>query len=162
MKIVFLDIDGVVNHFPKLNDPTLAPHLWDVATLKERGITLDIFPEQVAHLNTITDATGARIVISSSWRKGYLADWEEVVQKFQEAGGTGFILDHTPWGPDMKCRGEEIQAWIEEHKDEVESFVILDDCADVRPLVNNFVQTDHTVGLTDEHAQQAIRILNGA
>lgn len=163
MKIIFLDIDGVINHFPKLTDPSLAPHLWDVKVLKERGITLDIFPEQVAILNKIIEATDARIVISSSWRKGYLADWEEIVQKYKDAGGVGFILDHTPWGnPDWKHRGDEIQAWLDEHKDEVDSFVILDDCADMGHLVDNFVKTDHTVGLTDDDAQCAIDILNAS
>lgn len=162
MKVIFLDIDGVLNRFEKLTDPGLPNHKWSVEVLKEFGITLDVFPELAEVLNSITRATGAKIVMSTSWRKGRFADWEEVITTLREAGVEAFILGRTPWGPEYKCRGEEIQAWVAQHQDEnIESYVILDDFADMGPVLDRLVQTDHDVGLTHEHAIRAIQMLNG-
>lgn len=46
MKVIFLDFDGVIT----------IPHKWDINT------------ERLKNLKKIIDATGAKIVISSSWR----------------------------------------------------------------------------------------------
>ena len=58
MRIIFLDIDGVLNS-----------ELWykevKYANLEEKHFS----PALVENLNTITDQTGAKIVVSSSWRK---------------------------------------------------------------------------------------------
>ncbi len=59
MKIIFLDIDGVLNHMYWLK--------------KMKGVEGDkkfFDPDCVRRLNTITDKTGAKIVLSSSWRIG--------------------------------------------------------------------------------------------
>ncbi len=160
MLAIFIDIDGVLNRFEKLTDPGIPNHKWDPETLGLFGITLEIFPELVEKLNAITDATGALLVLSSSWRKGYLADYADVVTKLKDAGVKAFITGRTPWGDGMKCRGEEIQRWVAEHTDEIESFIILDDFADMGPVLDRLIQTDHDVGLTDEHVKRAIKMLN--
>ncbi len=61
-KVIFLDLDGVLNTEEYFN------------SLKEKGLpTEDAFgnlfsPNAVANLQQIVDATNAQIVVSSSWR----------------------------------------------------------------------------------------------
>ena len=60
-------------------------------------------------------------------------------------------------------RGEEIQVWMdkESEKNEIESFVILDDDSDMLlEQTNNFIHIDGQVGLTDRDVFTAIEILN--
>ena len=60
-------------------------------------------------------------------------------------------------------RGEEIQSWMnkESEKNEIESYVILDDDSDMLPeQMNNFIHVDSNIGLTDKDVFTAIKILN--
>lgn len=69
MKIIFLDIDGVLNHedfyrerFEKRYDDGAIEHPYS-----------EIDPKTVQRLNKIIEETGANIVISSTWRhSGYI------------------------------------------------------------------------------------------
>lgn len=160
MKVIFLDFDGVLNSFKEYTNPDIPSTLWTPEMLKEHGIALEISKIYVQRLNRITHATGAKLVISSSWRKGYLADYADVIEYLHEQGVKGFVIGRTPWGPEYKCRGDCIQAWLDEHEDEpIESYVILDDFADMGPLIDRLVKTHHAVGLTDALAEQAIKML---
>lgn len=61
MKVIFLDIDGVLNS----ND-------WYVKTRGVGGYNGgDIDPECIELINDLIDATGAKIIMSSSWRSDY-------------------------------------------------------------------------------------------
>ena len=57
MKVIFLDVDGVLIHNESLD-----------------GINLHIDEENVKTLKEIVDKTDAKIVLSSSWRKEYNND----------------------------------------------------------------------------------------
>lgn len=159
MKVIFLDIDGVLNSFPELTNPDIPNHVWSPDVMKEFGISFDVQEDKVELLNRITDATGAKIVLSSSWRKGYLADYADVVTELHNKGMKSFVLDRTPWGSEYKNRGEEIQAWYNQHEDEIESFIILDDHDDMGPVQNHLIQTKHWEGLQDHHVETAIEYL---
>ena len=110
-------------------------------------------PEGVAALNHIVQATGARIVVTSTWREEY--SLEELREHLARWGVTGAVIDQTPLA---KTRGQEIQAWLEEHA--VEKFVILDDDVDMGPLQAHLVKTETEVGLTMCEAEMAITRLN--
>lgn len=146
MKIVFLDIDGVLIHHGSI--PKHTPRKAD--------------PECVARLNKITDATGAKIVISSTWRT--MDDIEKTLDRW---GITAEIWGKTPSGYDPGrislgvTRGNEINTWLVESKFKIDSFVILDDDNDMEPLSGHLVQTSFKSGLTDEHVELAIRKLRG-
>lgn len=61
MKVIFLDIDGVLNS----ND-------WYVKTRGVGGYNGgDVDPECIELINDLIDATGAKIIMSSSWRSDY-------------------------------------------------------------------------------------------
>ena len=59
MKIIFLDIDGVL---------CTAKSVGLLKTNIDGRLAKQFDPDCVVRLNHITDATGAQIVISSSWR----------------------------------------------------------------------------------------------
>lgn len=139
MKIVFLDIDGVLNC--KSRHPTTGTYLhW-------------IDPVAVKLLNRITDATGAKIVVSSSWRIGRHVEF--LADELRSAGVTGTIVGRT--GVLKAARRREIAEWLESHCD-VENYVVLDDSDDAS--MPHFVQTTWEYGLEEHHVTQAIEYLN--
>lgn len=114
------------------------------------------------------DETGARIVLSSTWRHGFydikrgnadtvdVKDYILLVNKLLEYGIE--IYSHTP-ELESYHRGSEIFAWLESSKEAIESFVILDDDDDICPLEDNHVRTFFYEGLQDEHVNLAIEML---
>ncbi len=69
-----------------------------------------------------------------------------------------YVIGRTPVLDDQ-IRGLEIQKWMDDFTG-IESFVILDDDADMGELLPYLVQTSQTHGLTDEKRDEAINILN--
>lgn len=164
-RIVFLDIDGVLNHVGTPFDATPWRH--------EPGefLRVPIAPECMARLNALTDATGARIVISSSWR--LFARWQDLGPALARYGMIGEVIGETPdlvndqpwldaWrarngGPfayERLERGWEIAEWMVRNPG-VESFVILDDCSDMADLRHQLVLCDPVVGLDDPDVERA-------
>jgi hypothetical protein len=158
MKIVCLDVDGVMNSIAS-NERVKAlraqgdPHINDL-----KWASSCFAPWSVEALNRITTVTGASIVISSSWRRGaipFLRRW----------GVLGDIIGATPRFDYEHTRGQEIAAWLESFAKcpgtpEITSLVILDDDADMAPFMDRLVQTSHYErGLTAEHAERAIELL---
>lgn len=143
-KVIFLDIDGVLNNkevFCKITQS----RVWDNWC--------------VDRLNKITKETNAKIVISSTWRR---SDSLYSIIK-NEMGIEGEIIGRTinylPIGVERTYRGDEIQLWLDEHPF-VTNFIILDDNSDMVHLIDHLIQTDTFIGLTDEHVKEAIRRLN--
>lgn len=163
-KIIFLDIDGVMN----------------VCT-RERDVYGSLFHKQFNdNLRRVIDSTGAKIVISSSWRHSGLKAMQDM---WKNRGLAGEVVDVTPNRsskyydePNFKNlpfherleRGFEIQDWMD--KNPVEKFAIADDDTDMLEsqmyafvcTADNWHHTDHVegYGLTIECANQLINILN--
>ena len=58
-------------------------------------------------------------------------------------------------------RGMEIKEWLDKHGKNVSHYVIIDDMDNFFPeQKSHFVLTDPEVGITDEDADKAIKILN--
>ena len=117
----------------------------------------------VARVRKIVDATGALIVLSSTWRDGWDVENEsynesyfnELRAKFREFGMD--FYDRTgSW--QKRGRGWEILDWLDRHE-AVESFVILDDWDDMGPVCDHLILTNPSLGLTEEQVQEAIEIL---
>jgi hypothetical protein len=175
--MIFLDIDGVLNseaYVLKLEEKHRALGHTDPARPK-RETTCDCFKlyhqidrEAVTRVNRLVEATGAKIVISSSWRK--LFDPPELHRILGEHGLVAEVIGETPDGahdPEMQetyghtariYRGHEIDLWLKKHP-EVERFVILDDGSDMAMHKNRLVQTDCEEGLLDDHVELAIRVM---
>lgn len=134
MKVLFLDVDGVLNSRNTTNFHELYPIDQYMAFLVGR----------------IQLQTSCEVVLSSSWRH-HPEGVENVSKRVVELlGATPFLSG---------CRGDEIKAWLEEHP-EVEKYAILDDDSDM--LVEqapNFFKTTFEEGLTDEIAEAVIEHL---
>lgn len=110
MKVIFLDIDGVLNSDEYLDK---------VKNSDIQGIERDIDVEKVKLLKRAIDETGARVVLSSSWRYTRNARYlKELLANY------GIRVDSTPYIQDI--RGLEIKKWLSENQG-VEDFIILDD-----------------------------------
>lgn len=121
MKVIFLDIDGVLNS----ND-------WYVKTRGVGGYNGgDIDPECIELINDLIDATGAKIIMSSSWR----SDYENSCEYLYDNGlYCDAIIGKTPHfcytcqNDDIRstlCRGNEIQYVLE--SEYITNYVIFDD-----------------------------------
>lgn len=140
MKILFLDIDGVINS--ERTRVALGGYPSDF-TPAERGKFDHVAIALIARLCRIT---GARIVLSSAWRNLFSVD--ECATELALP-----IIDQTPvLGADVYKngvqRGDEIQAWLDQHP-EVTHYAIVDDMADMlEHQQERFVRTDPDNGLS--------------
>jgi hypothetical protein len=85
MRVIFLDIDGVLNHCDTRSN-ALVTH--------EEPLPLPIAPECMARLNRLIAETGAKIVISSSWR--LYAGWQELSKALARKGLVAEVIGSTP------------------------------------------------------------------
>lgn len=149
--IIFLDFDGVLSTDAHL-DPLRAAHR---KTEDCFGRLFD--PKCVDSLKKIVEMTGARIVITSSWRN-YLSIFQFIlVWQFRKMPG---ILA----GITSKCsiyRGNEIDQWLKKHKN-ISRYVILDDMDHLQfrnEQSSHLVTTDHFKGLQPDNIPQTLAIL---
>ena len=157
MKIVFLDIDGVLNSVDwYIRRKAMEEQL---GAMPRRHREID--PAAVERLNRLLEATGAEVVISSTWRR--LHSLREIEEYLRACGYHGpRLLDDTP----VLCtlRGLEIQDWLDHARDDItpDDIVILDDDSDMEHLEDRLVLTRHTTGLLDEHVERAIEMLRSS
>lgn len=146
MKIIFLDFDGVIT------------------TRRTKFESGD--PDCIAQLNRIVQATGAHVVLSTSWR--LLWPLEQLREKLEDWGFAGAVWDRTLdlshfvgnglWH--SAERGEEISTWLKDNRElNVTDFVVLDDETDMVGVHPQHVHVNKEVGLTAADAELAIRIL---
>lgn len=155
MKIIFLDFDGVLNHqdwYKRRMHGETGPEL--LHPLNEFD------PETIQILNRIIEETGAKVVVSSTWRVGKMV--VDLQKMLDDVGFIGEIIDITPrfytkgvHGEDDKTtgystpRGCEIDWWLKNkggfqrinwcketqmeymEKSLVKNYVILDDDSDM-------------------------------
>lgn len=140
MRVLFLDIDGVLNREGFEPD-------------EDRGLASWIEADLARRLTALVRETDAVLVMSSSWRED-----EEVEALREELLGAGIdapLHDVTPvlFG---EPRWAEIRAWCIAHQPT--AFAILDDLPDMGPLSAYHVRTDVEVGL-DDVAIAAVRAI---
>ncbi|MCK5020109.1 MAG: hypothetical protein KAS32_23850 [Candidatus Peribacteraceae bacterium] len=142
MKIIFLDIDGVLSSIDYMAE----------------GI--HIHPDKIKHVTRIVKETDAKIVISSTWRFNHGV--KEFNEWFYRLGLRGYntIIGMTPDLPGI--RGAEIETWIKNNdpRHEIESYVIIDDDSDFLDYQLPYhVKTQTHYGITIMEADKAIDIL---
>lgn len=154
MKIIFLDVDGVLN----TSNNILKEYKNGNDTTSSR-IHLDI--DCVNNLKKIVDRTNAQLVLSSSWRKGgfYSATIKNLEYQLNSNGM--ILLDCTPIMPNA-TRGTEIKEWLKSKSKiyKIDSYVILDDSEDMDDLINHLVKTTYDDGLTSDLISSTCDILN--
>jgi HAD domain in Swiss Army Knife RNA repair proteins len=168
MKIIFLDIDGVINSvmfFGKTIKEAKKKYRKDVKKGLITGIAYhrsQIDPKSIKQLNDLMAATGADVVISSSWRTGNSIEYLQELFKKQGFKGTivGKTADFDEYPDPKRKRGYEIECFVQEHN--IQKYVILDDAEDMTDYqkLNHFVCVDGWVGITPNVVDKAIKILN--
>ena len=146
MRIIFLDIDGVLNSMSGL--------------IFRGGQSLqDLYTEHISVLIWLLRKTDAKIVVSSTWRIGKSVS--DLKQLFYNYGlPSKYIIDKTD-RLSGEQRGKEIKLWLDETEHNIESFVILDDDSDMDGVEKYHVQTKHDYGLTYVEALECFEILTG-
>lgn len=110
MKVIFLDVDGVLNSYE---------YFKRIENLNIEGIKGDVDVEKIKLLKKAIDETGAKVVLSSSWR--YTKHGQSLKKLLLEYG---IYADSTPFIQNE--RGIEIKQWLSDNQN-VEDFVIVDD-----------------------------------
>lgn len=153
MKVIFLDIDGVMNH---------KNHL----VRSDKHKLQSFCPLATENLRHILVACKAKIVVSSTWRKSYKNIRRLKKELFSHYGLSRYVVGLTPVIEDKKNffyseRGVEIRAYMNEHGITEEDMVIIDDDDDMNDLMHRLVQTSwYEGGLTKDKAEAVIRLLN--
>lgn len=150
MKIIFLDIDGVLKE-----DKQGSPFL---------GKSFDL-------LKSVVDATGAKLVMSSSWKvkykdfvdSGYRTDNADILGLYKELSRHGLtVYDYTPLirTEHTLRRPEEIREYLKS-ADGVEGYCIIDDRSEFAwaELADRLVLTD--ICLKTDTAAKATAMLLG-
>ncbi len=150
MKVIFLDVDGVLN-----NRHTRV-------TTSDGWCFVD--DHLVTRLKRLLNLSGARLVLSSTWREGWHQEDEskndisftELRDKFNQFGIE--IFDRT--GEMRMHRWQSIKEFFDRPREDViEHYVILDDWNDMGEFSNHLVLTNPSTGLTEEDIQKALKIL---
>jgi hypothetical protein len=140
LKIIFLDIDGVL-----INDKS--------CRVRYDNPDLDC----VARLNDLLERTQAKIVMSSCWRMGRTV--QELQQLMNKWGVNGVVIAKTVWGPQGCQRGDEIEMFLRDWTGEpIESFIIVDDDADMGQYLPHLVHTRFGPGLTPVDVDMAVKL----
>ncbi|NEN87383.1 HAD domain-containing protein [Paenibacillus elgii] len=145
MKIIFLDIDGVL---------VTSRHM--VQSKKYFGHAFD--PECVRSLQEILEKTEANIVVSSSWREGRTL---KQLQSIFELNGIKKVVGMTPI-IEGAIRGKEIKEYLNDilkNGLEVDKFVIIDDEEEMGELDDHLVETSFESGITKTIADMVIHFL---
>lgn len=155
LKICFLDLDGVL---------VTGAHMLALHERKEKNFQVPD-PACVERLNRMLEETGAWVVVSSSWRMKYVNrnDHEGIRKMLGDLGVQCWTLPDATMTPALRGdreRGDEIQAWLDEHP-RVGQFVILDDDSDMKHLHTRLVRTTFAKGFEEHHIAEAKFILSG-
>lgn len=159
MKVIFLDIDGVLNTketFFKRKEKHIKTKIWD-----------DLF--RIEYLKEIIEKTDAKIVLTSTWRKGFEKDNGILIPILDDALEIVEVLSkykleiYDITGIDKNgIRQEEIKEWLLNNP--TSSFVILDDeTCDLNDYLEYVIKTrdnNEQIGLCDFHIDIAVNMLN--
>lgn len=159
-RIIFLDIDGVLNStdFFKHRSKDESEDMY-------KYLETFIDDEAVKVLETISNKTKSEIVISSTWR---LNHYDTLASILKSKGLNTPIIGKTPRNVGC-CRGCEIHQWIRNNIDCLEidcassfkRYLILDDDMDMLySQRNNFVHVTNDYGLTEKYIDICVNILS--
>ena len=137
MKVLFLDIDGVMNNYTSRN----FKDKFSVSAVQALNSLLAREPD-------------LKIVISSAWRIWGVNYMKKVFT--QNGLDESRIIDRT--GDENGRRGYQIQCWLDRNPG-VTHMVILDDESDMDPFMDKLAKTSMFVGLTSKEVDQAVEVL---
>lgn len=157
MKVIFLDIDGV------LNSEEFACWCHEFPDFVREGGSNWVDPNAVKMITFLCEEYDVKLVISSSWR---MFDVQSTIDCFKNYRDLTplckYIVGVTPRNMDdriWESRGEEIQQYLNEHP-EVDNYVIVDDDNDMlESQKDHFVRCNYVFGLIPSRVEKMKEIL---
>ena len=159
MKVLFLDIDGVLNS----DRSFLAYKLNAVLNVEPNEQVYNVIDPIAVNLLNLVLRHDVKVVVSSTHRK-FHPELPALRNYLVELGVRGDVIGATVDGWQLKWedgrRGAEIQEWLDRHP-HVTHFAILDDDSDMLDHhAPNFVHIDGRVGLSTHNVQRLQKILD--
>lgn len=157
MKLIFLDIDGVLNTRDTFIKVYYSNKFKDIKDIQIEDSALE-------SLKKIVEETGAKIILTSSWRSYFDDDLKPITEEGEKLIGKfktySLYIHDMVEGPSCD-RGQEINNYI--MNNDVKSFVIIDDeyfDYEKQGIIDHLVQTSFmTASLNMDHANKAIKML---
>ena len=155
MKLIFLDVDGVLNsgkHYIKL-------HNQGKTTASDY---MELQKHSLKYLSKLVKKTGAEVVISSTWRMDYPNGkaWLNLERQLKDYGIIPQGITPVLW----EKRGIEIQKYLDDLINDgytIDKIVIIDDDADMEHLMPFLVKTRFENGFTYWDYRKALKKLKG-
>lgn len=155
MKVLFLDIDGVLNSADWYGD---RPHRFLKDDPEESEWDCELDPAAILRLKKLMHAVpDLEIVISSTWRLNH--ELSEFKRRFSQMLSIepSRVIDKTPRLGSI--RGLEIQDWLNRNTS-VSKFAIIDDDSDMGELMDSLFKTSWQSGIQDEHVKALTEFFN--
>lgn len=166
MKLIFLDIDGVLNSTKYVCSDYYKQATAGMSDAEVMLIAhhLHLDPDAIKLVNDLVKRSGAQVVLSSTWRGKYSC--AEMTEMMKGRGAEFEISDATPalFGKVHSSRiprGKEITHYLKLLEKQPEAYVILDDHDDMMHHLPYLVKMDVKLGLTQDDVEKALKILNG-
>lgn len=148
VKIVFLDVDGVLNS-------------------QKTVFTMQLYvleDDKLERLQKLINTTNAKIVISSTWRYSPNAKNRLLDALKQRKIFKNYIGDTPNFSGDRSLkRTDEIETFLVGFEQKISQWIAIDDMKlhEMNPklMQGHFVHTSIEDGFTDEHLKQAIQLL---
>lgn len=166
--VVFIDIDGVLQPYnnqhrfdhdlvqtaDELADRFGEPILRTLDKYDVCAVWYDWDPVAIRLLKKLLDDTGARLVISSDWRRWNPTDAMRALLKLH---GLDPYFDECL--PKEGAKEEVIPAYLEEHADDIAGWAVVDDWPMDRYFGEHFVLTRDRLNPEDcDHIKQALTL----
>lgn len=150
MRILFLDIDGVLNS--RRSSLYYQQDVDGLLVIRDGNPFADLDWVAVNMIKFLCTKQQVKLVLSSSWRETW--DLGTLGQKlgleFYDATDTG-----------CGTRGEQIQRWLDTHPEVTEYAIVDDNSGMLQSQKDHFVQTDFDEGLTYADWKRLRDILDG-
>lgn len=154
MKVLFLDIDGVLNS----EDYAKRYHK---EHLQELGQHIFVDPAAVELVRDLCETENVKLIISSSWRGFDLESTLKDLESYRDLRPIlKYVVGVTPRSVEG-VRGEEIETTLRSWSGEtIEKYCIVDDDCDIlHSQLGYFIQTDWVTGITKEEIDYIKEIL---